>query len=218
VDGNGEFYFSEIKARIQIEHTLTEMMTRIDMVREQIRLAAGEPLGYRQEDVRLHGHAIMCRLQAEDPSRLHLPTPGRLRRVRLPGGPEIRVDTYTYCDADVSPYYEPLVAKLTVWGPDRPTSIQRLRRALEDFTIIGVPTNLPLLLHIIRTPSFIEGGYTTDFLNQAPQPSRLPQADITRRDLAIVAAIHYARRREAFNPQVPDEWATGWHQSSRRLS
>lgn len=218
VDEAGEFYFSEIKARIQIEHTLTEMMTRIDMVREQIRLAAGEPLGYRQEDVMSRGHAITCRLQAEDPSRLHLPTPGQLRRVRLPGGPEIRVDTYTYCDAHVSPFYEPLVAKLTVWGSDRPACIQRLRRALEDFTVIGVPTNLPLLLNVLRTPSFIEGRYTTDFLNQHPQPEQLPGENLTRRDLAIAAAIYYARRREAFNPQLPDQWATGWHQSSRRLS
>lgn len=218
VDDAGEFYFSEIKARIQIEHTLTEMMTRIDMVREQIRLAAGEPLGYRQDDIHMHGHTIMCRLQAEDPSRLHLPTPGRLQRVRLPGGPEIRVDTYTYCDADVSPYYEPLVAKLTVWGPDRQACIQRLRRALEDFTVIGVPTNLPLLMRVARTPSFVEGRYTTDLLNQPLQPDQFPEGGVTRRDLAVAAAIYYARRREAFNPQVPDQWASGWHQSSRQLS
>jgi acetyl-CoA carboxylase, biotin carboxylase subunit len=218
VDESGEFYFSEIKARIQIEHTLTEMMTRIDLVREQIRLAAGEELGYEQDDIANRGHAIMVRLQAEDPSRRNLPSPGRLRRVRLPGGPEIRVDTYTYCDADVPSYYEPLIAKLTVWGPDRPACVQRLRRALEDFTIIGVPTNLPFLMQLARTPAFVDGTYTTDLLNQLPEPVPLPDAEITRRDLAVAAAITYTRRREAFNPQMPDQWATGWHRAGRQLT
>jgi acetyl-CoA carboxylase, biotin carboxylase subunit len=218
VDESGEFYFSEIKARIQIEHTLTEMMTRIDLVREQIRLAAGEELGYEQDDIAPHGHAIMVRLQAEDPSRRNLPSPGRLRRVRLPGGPEIRVDTYTYCDSDVPSYYEPLIAKLTVWGSDRPACIRRLRRALEDFTVIGVPTNLPFLIQLARTPGFLEGRYTTDLLNQMNEPPPLPDFEQTRRDLAVAAAVVYTRRREAFNPQTPDQWATGWHQAGRQLT
>lgn len=217
VDGNGEFYFSEIKARIQIEHTLTEMMTRVDLVREQIRLAAGEPLGYAQEDIDIRGWAIMCRLQAEDPSRRYMPSPGRLRRVRLPGGPEVRVDTYLYCDSEVPPFYDPLIAKTTVWAPDRAAAIDRLRRALEDFAIIGAPTNLPLLMAILRAPDFVAGGYATDFLHKPLAAKPATDIEFLRRDLAVAAAIFYTRRHESFVPQLPEQWATGWHRTSRQI-
>lgn len=217
VDTAGEFYFSEIKARIQIEHTLTEMMTRIDLVREQIRLAAGEPLGYAQEDIDFRGWGIMCRLQAEDPSRRYMPSPGRLRRVRLPGGPEVRVDTYLYCDSEVPPYYDPLIAKTTVWAPDRPAAIDRLRRALEDFAIIGAPTNLPLLMAVLRAPAFISGDYATDLLHQPLTAKPATDIETLRQDLAVAAAIFYTRRHEAFAPEVPDQWASGWHRTSRHI-
>jgi acetyl/propionyl-CoA carboxylase alpha subunit len=217
VDQAGAFYFSEIKSRIQIEHTLTEVMTRLDLVREQIRLAAGEPLGYRQEDVASRGHAIMCRVQAEDPSRGYMPSPGHLQRVRLPGGPEVRVDTYLYCDSEVPPFYDPLIATTTVWAANRPAGVDRMRRALEDLTIIGAPTNLPLLLEILRTPAFVDGNYATDLLNR-PLAAR-PATDIEelRRDLAVTAAVLYARRHEALVPHTPDQLATGWHRASRQI-
>ena len=217
VDGAGDFYFSEIKARIQIEHTVTEMTTRIDLVREQIRLAAGEPLGYAQEDVSFQGWAITCRVQAEDPSRRYMPSPGHLRRVRLPGGPEVRVDTYLYCDSEVPPFYDPLIAKATVWASDRSTCIDRMRRALEDFAIIGAPTNLPLLMAIMRSPDFVDGRYATDFLHHPVVAKPATDVEALRRDLAVAAAVLYARRREAFVPQAPDQWATGWHRSSRHI-
>ncbi len=155
VDADGVFYFSEFKARIQIEHTLTEMLTGLDLVQLQLLMAAGEPLPLRQADVRLDGWALMCRLRAEDPTNNFLPSPGRLRRVRLPGGPDVRVDTYVYCHCDVPPAYDPLVAKVTVWAPDRPRAVERMRRALEDFTIIGPPTNLPLLTRVMHHPAFV---------------------------------------------------------------
>ncbi|MCL4805673.1 MAG: ATP-grasp domain-containing protein [Anaerolineae bacterium] len=217
VDETGEFYFSEIKARIQIEHTLTEMMTRLDLVREQIRLEAGEPLGYSQPDIEIRGWAITCRLQAEDPARRYMPSPGHLRHVRLPGGPEVRVDTYLYCDSEVPAFYDPLIAKVTVWAADRPACIDRMRRALEDFAIIGAPTNLPLLMSIMRSPGFVDGHYTTDFL--AGEVAAKPATDIedVRRDLAVIAAVLYSRHHEAFVPRLPDQWATGWHRSSRQI-
>ena len=217
VDASGDFYFTEIKARIQIDHTLAEMMTRIDLIREQIRLAAGEPLGYGQDDVTIHGWAIMCRLQAEDPSRRYLPSPGHLRRVRLPGGPEVRVDTYLYCDSEVPAFYDPLIAKTTVWATDRPAAIDRLRRALEDFAIIGAPTNLPLLMAILRAPAFVSGTYATDFLHQPLIAKPATDIEALRRDLAVAAAILYTRRHEAFMPEESGQWASGWHRASRHI-
>ncbi|WP_374688588.1 acetyl/propionyl/methylcrotonyl-CoA carboxylase subunit alpha [Promineifilum sp.] len=216
VDRAGQFYFSEVKARIQIAHTLAEMLAHIDLVREQIRLEFGEPLGYRQEDIVRRGHAIMCRVQAEDPFHRYLPAPGHLRQVRLPGGPEVRVDTYVYAGCDVSPHYDPLVAKVTAWGPDRDTCVNRMRRALEDFILIGAPSNLPLLLRILRDPTFLKGIYSTDFLSRLEE-APVPEFDRVQRDLAVAAAVLYVRRREVFNPQTPDQWATGWHRSSRKL-
>jgi acetyl/propionyl-CoA carboxylase alpha subunit len=217
VDESGAFYFSEIKARIQIEHTLTEMRTRLDLVREQVRLAAGEPLIISQDDLHLDGWAMMCRVQAEDPANAFLPSPGRLRRVRLPGGPEVRVDTYIYCQADIPAAYDPIVAKVTAWAPDREQCINRMRRALEDFTVIGTPTNLPFLLRIFHAPEFIGGRYTTDFLSHPFEETAPPEAAVTRRDLAVIAAVVYALRREAFNPKQPERVASAWHRDSRRL-
>ena len=217
VDDAGDFYFSEIKARIQIAHTLAEILARVDLVREQIRLAAGEALAYRQEDISRRGHAIMCRVQAEDPLNRYLPTPGRLRQVRLPGGAGVRVDTYVYSGADVPPHYDPLVAKVTVWADDRPAAIARMRRALEDLGLMGTPTNLPLLLRVLRDPAFVAGRYSTDLLSRLSAEVTEPDFERVRRDLAAAVAVLYARRREAFNPQSPDVWATGWHRSSRQI-
>lgn len=217
IDAEGQFYFSEIKARIQIVHTLTEMLTGLDLVEMQLRLAAGEALELQQDDVRLDGWAMMCRVRAEDPANGFLPSPGRLRRVRLPGGPDVRVDTYVYCQCDVPPDYDPLVAKLTVWAPDRSRAINRMRRALEDFTIIGPPTNLPLLTRVMHHPLFVAGDYTTDFLDQPLTGQATATDDRIRRDLAVAAAVAMVRRREAFQPQTPERLATGWHRASRRL-
>ncbi|MBP6016900.1 MAG: ATP-grasp domain-containing protein [Candidatus Promineofilum sp.] len=217
VDAAGEFYFSEIKSRIQIDHTLAEMMTRIDLIREQIRLAAGEALGYSQDDVAFRGWAMMCRVQAEDPARRYMPASGHLRRMRLPSGPEVRVDTYLYCDSEVPSFYDPLIAKATVWAIDRPACVDRLRRALEDFAVIGIPTNLPLLMEIMRTPAFVAGEYATDLLHQPLDTKPATDIAVLRRDLAAAAAVLYTRRHEASIPQTPDRWATGWHRTSRHI-
>lgn len=218
VDGEGQFYFSEIKARIQIEHTLTEMTTRIDLVREQIRLEAGEPLGYEQSDVLPRGWAMTCRVRAEDPARRYMPSPGHLRRVRLPGGPEVRVDTYLYCDSEVPSFYDPLIAKATVWAADRPACIDRMRRALEDLAIIGAPTNVPLLTAVLRSSAFVTGQYDTDFLRHPPETKPATDIGQLRRDMAAAAAVLFARRHESFVPQQPERWATGWHRTSRQLN
>lgn len=215
VNGDGTFYFSEIKARIQVEHPVTEMRANVDLVREQIRIAAGERLSLRQEDVRLSGWAILCRVNAEDPWENFMPSPGLLRRVRLPGGPAVRVDTYAYCGCSVPARYDPLIAKLTVWAADRETCVQRLRRALEDFTLIGTPTNLPLLQRILHSKDFIDGRYSTDFLVHPFGNGQAPQALL--QDLAVAAAVMFVQRNQRFNPSVPERLRSGWHRESRRL-
>jgi len=190
------------------------MMTRINLVEEQLRIAAGEPLRHTQADVRLDGWAMLCRIHAEDPWR-RLPSPGRLRRVRLPGGPEVRVDTYVYSECDVPDKYDPLIAKLTVWGADRARCLARARRAVEDLQLVGTPTNLPLLLHVLCAPEFADGRYDTSLLDAEFKCQ--PQHDTYYRDLAVIAAMLYVRRNQMFRPSVPVRALNAWHQDSRRL-
>jgi acetyl/propionyl-CoA carboxylase alpha subunit len=220
VDEAGRFYFTEIKARIQVEHPLTEMISRVDLVREQIRLAAGEPLGLEQRDVSLSGWAMLCRIRAEDPWRRFLPSPGRLQRVRLPAGPEIRLDTYVYGGCNIPAEYDSLIAKLTVWAPDRAMCVERMRRALEDLKVVGVPTNLPLLQQVLQAPEFAQQSYSTDFLDHsfvAGDHNRQVEPETHLRDLAVAAAVLYVRRNQLFRPSVPERLSSGWHQDSRRL-
>lgn len=216
VDQAGQFYFTEIKPRIQIEHPLTEMVSGIDLVREQIRLAAGEPLGYDQSAVHLHGWAIQSRISAEDPWRQYLPTPGHLQMVRLPGGPGVRVDTYVYSGCYIPAEYDPLVAKLITWGEDRPQCLMRMRQALREFQLTGTPTNLPLIWRILSQPDFVQGCYTTELLpgSAGEEPALDEQA---YRHLAAIAAVAYLRQRQVFRPLVPDRLLSGWHRESRRL-
>lgn len=214
IDTEGNFYFTEIKARIQVDHVLAEMMTRIDLVREQIRLAAGEPLRRTQDDIQLEGWSMMCRIHAEDPWR-KLPSPGQLRRVRAPGGPEIRVDTYVYSGCDVPAKYHSLIAKLAVWAEDRPQCLERIRRAIEDFQLVGTPTNLPLLQYVLCGDAFANGRYDTSLL--ARDFECMPQDDFYYRDLAVIAAMLYVRRNQMFHPTSPPRTRNGWHRDSRRL-
>jgi acetyl-CoA/propionyl-CoA carboxylase biotin carboxyl carrier protein len=155
---DGEYFFLEMNTRIQVEHTVTEMVTGLDLVRSQILIAAGEPLALRQEDVVMTGHAIECRINAEDPSNGFLPTPGRISSYREPGGPGVRVDSGVEAGADVVPHYDPLVAKLVVHGGDREHARQRMLRALDEFEIGGVQTLLGFHRALLRHPCFIEGG------------------------------------------------------------
>lgn len=219
VDKDGRFYFSEIKARIQVEHPLTEVLTRLDLVREQMRIAAGEPLPVSQEDVWLGGWAMMCRVRAEDPWHNYLPTPGEIDHMRLPGGPEVRVDTYVYGLAQVTAAYDPLIAKLTVWGKNRDVALRRMQRALEDFALTGIPTNLPFLQRVVNAPKFIAGNYDTHFRVDLFEDRDEPSAEALKnlRNLAVAAAVLYVRRNQMFNPQIAERLRGGWHRSSRRL-
>jgi acetyl/propionyl-CoA carboxylase alpha subunit len=215
MDEHGQFYFTEIKARIQMEHPVTEMVSQVDLVSAQIRIAANEPLTLKQENVQLRGSAMQCRINAEDPWRAYMPSPGHIQRLRLPAGPHVRVDTYAYSGCEVPARYDPVLAKVIVWGEDRDECARRMRRALEDFTAIGIPTNLPLHQRALSTPAFIQGEYTTDFFRHVIGGGEVSETYL--RDLAVAAAIAYAQRNLAFHPSSPERMQSGWHRASREL-
>ena len=162
---DGQFAFIEMNTRLQVEHPVTEMITGMDLVREQIRIAAGERLGYQQSDIKFHGHAIEVRVTAEDPENF-MPTPGRVSVFHAPGGLGVRVDSALYAGYLVPSHYDSMVAKLIVHAPDRLTAIARLRRALEEFAIMGIKTTIPLHQRIAADPSFIAGDYDIHWLER----------------------------------------------------
>ncbi|MCF8480275.1 MAG: acetyl-CoA carboxylase biotin carboxylase subunit [Rhodospirillum sp.] len=160
---DGEFYFIEMNTRLQVEHPVTEMITGLDLVREQIRVAAGAPLGYSQKDIRFEGHAIECRVNAEDPETF-APSPGRVTDFHQPGGMGVRVDSGLYQGVLVPPHYDSMVAKLIVHGANRNECLMRLRRALDEFVIEGIKTTLPLHRKLVQTKAFIDGAYNIHWL------------------------------------------------------
>jgi len=160
---DGQFAFIEMNTRLQVEHPVTEMVCGIDLVREQVRIAAGQPLGYTQSDVRFDGHAIECRINAEDPETF-MPTPGRVTAFHAPGGLGVRVDSALYAGYMVPPYYDSLIAKLIVHAPTRPEAIARMSRALTEFAVVGVKTTIPLHQRIMADPTFQAGEFTIHWL------------------------------------------------------
>ncbi|HET9640974.1 MAG TPA: acetyl-CoA carboxylase biotin carboxylase subunit [Allosphingosinicella sp.] len=162
---NGEFFFIEMNTRLQVEHPVTEYITGIDLVREQIRIAAGEPLSCTQDQVQFRGHAIECRINAEDPETF-APSPGTVKGFHAPGGMHVRVDSGLYVGYKVPPYYDSMIAKLIVYGSTRERCIMRLRRALEEFVIEGMKTTIPLHQKLINEPDFLAGNYTIKWLEE----------------------------------------------------
>jgi acetyl-CoA carboxylase biotin carboxylase subunit len=162
---DGQFAFIEMNTRLQVEHPVTEMVCGVDLVREQIRIAAGQPLGYGQKDITFSGHAIECRITAEDPETF-IPTPGRVTAFHAPGGLGVRVDSALYSGYVVPPFYDSMVAKLIVHAPDRAQAIARLRRSLAEFAVVGIKTTLPLHQRIVEDPEFRAGDYTIHWLER----------------------------------------------------
>ena len=160
------FYFMEMNTRIQVEHGVTELVTGVDLVRQQLRIASGLALRLRQEDVTLQGHAIECRINAEDPVQGFRPCPGRVDFLHFPGGPGVRVDSCLYSGCELSPYYDSMAAKILAYAPTRMETIRRMRRCLEEFTLEGFPTNAELSYQILYHPEFILGECTTAFLDE----------------------------------------------------
>jgi acetyl-CoA carboxylase biotin carboxylase subunit len=162
---DGHFAFIEMNTRLQVEHPVTEMVCTVDLVREQIRIAAGEKLGYGQSEIAFRGHAIECRITAEDPDTF-MPTPGMVSAFHAPGGLGVRVDSALYSGYKVPPYYDSLIAKLIVHAPTRADAIARMRRALAEFAVVGIKTTLPLHQRIIEAPEFLAGDYSIHWLER----------------------------------------------------
>ena len=167
LDKNGDFYFMEMNTRIQVEHPVTEMVTGIDLIKEQIRIAEGRELSFAQEDVRISGHAMECRINAEDPDKNFMPCPGRIAELHIPGGNGVRIDTALYQDYEIPPYYDSMLMKVIVHGRDRMEAINKMRSVLGEIIIDGVTTNLDFQYEIINNPDFNEGNISTHFIQDA---------------------------------------------------
>ena len=166
LDRSGEFYFMEMNTRIQVEHPVTEMITGIDLIAEQIRIAQGEKLQFTQSEIELRGHAIECRINAEDPDHNFRPSPGRISGYLPPSGPGVRMDSHVYTDYVIPPYYDSLIGKLIVWGHDRPAAILRMKRALRECAVTGLPTTINFHQRILETPEFQRGDIYTNFVDK----------------------------------------------------
>ncbi|MDX6590979.1 MAG: acetyl-CoA/propionyl-CoA carboxylase, biotin carboxylase, biotin carboxyl carrier protein [Gaiellales bacterium] len=177
LDRDGTYYFLEMNTRLQVEHTVTEMVTGIDLVREQLRIAAGEPLGFSQDGVELRGHSIQCRINAEDPMRDFVPTPGRITRYREPSGPGVRVDSGVVEGSTISELYDPMIAKLVVWDADRDLARRRMLRALSEFEIGGVKSLIPIHKAIMEHPEFAAGGTLREFVEGGGYARHVASAD-----------------------------------------
>jgi acetyl-CoA carboxylase biotin carboxylase subunit len=176
VDRDGNFYFIEINCRIQVEHPVTEVLTGVDLVAMQMRIAAGEPLGMTQADIAFRGHAIEFRINAEDPEHEFRPSAGVVERYHAPGGPGVRVDSHLFTGYEVPPYYDSLLGKLIVWGPDRPSAIARGRVALEELVIDGLVTNVSIHQALLANETFLEGKMTTNLLDRVGSAAFLAAA------------------------------------------
>jgi acetyl/propionyl-CoA carboxylase alpha subunit len=207
------FYFLEINARLQVEHTVTEMVTGADLVGLQLAIAAGDALPIRQEDVRLAGHALECRVSAEDVEEGFLPWAGRVGEVVLPGGPGVRIDGALLPGMEISRFYDPLLAKIVAWAPSRDAAIATMAAALRETIITGVPTTIPFHLWALAHPAFASGDYGTEFVDtewpERPQPNRR---------LAALAAAVLAYEQEQRVPLLPPQppASPAWIQAARR--
>ena len=208
-------YFLEMNTRLQVEHPVTEMVTGLDLVQRQIRIAAGEPLDLRQDEIVQRGHAIECRIYAEDPDAGFLASPGRILALRTPGGPGIRDDSGVYQGFTVPIDYDPLLSKLIAWGETREQAIARLRRALGEYRVLGLRTTLPFFERVMRHPDFLRGEFDTSFVQTAmaaSAPAVLPA------DVAIAAAVisaFRARKARALRLATDAPSSSPWRQQAR---
>ncbi len=215
VDRERNFYFLEMNTRLQVEHPVTELVTGRDLVKDQLRIAAGEKLGFGQDDVALHGWAIECRINAEDPFASFIPSPGKVVGLRAPGGPWVRDDTGIYAGCTIPRFYDTLMAKLIVWGPDRDAAIARMTRALGEYKVAGVQTTIPILERIVRHPDFVAGRLSTGFMERLLAADK-PQAAGRHRTIALIAAAVAAYERAGRPaPTAPPAAPSGWRQALR---
>ena len=171
VDDDNNFYFMEMNTRIQVEHPVTEMVTGVDLIAEQIKIAGGDNLEFTQDDIQLNGHAIECRINAEDPSHNFRPSPGKITGWLPPGGPGVRVDSHVYTGYEIPPFYDSLIGKLIVWGKDRNTAIKRMNRALNECAVTGIPTTINFHLSLLNKRKFMEGKVHTKYVEEELLPN-----------------------------------------------
>jgi acetyl-CoA carboxylase biotin carboxylase subunit len=210
----GDFYFLEMNTRLQVEHPITEMVTGIDLARAQLRIAGGEPLWFGQGDIRQRGHAIECRVYAEDPADNFSPAPGPIRGLREPGGPWVRVDSGVYAGYEVPIHYDPMISKLICWGADRDEAISRSIRALREYRVRGIRTSIPFFVELLRDPEFVAAHYSTGFLS-AERLAKLC-ASARHDDIAVIAAA-LARYESDSKPAraATAEKESAWKRSGR---
>ncbi|MGB9837940.1 acetyl-CoA carboxylase biotin carboxylase subunit [Methanothermobacter sp.] len=187
---NGDFYFLEMNTRIQVEHPITEVITGVDLVKEQIRVASGEELSCRQEDITIRGHAIECRINAEDPLSDFAPNPGKITGYRSPGGIGVRVDSGVYMNYEIPPFYDSMISKLIVWGMDRQEAINRMRRALSEYIILGVRTTIPFHKAIMKNEAFQRGELHTHFVDEYRRGIEAEMQKIVKEDQEMVERLH----------------------------
>nr|ALS89243.1 accC: acetyl-CoA carboxylase, biotin carboxylase [uncultured bacterium] len=213
-DLDKSFYFLEMNTRLQVEHPVTELVTGMDLVREQINVAWGEKLSFTQDDVSLTGHAIECRVYAEDPENNFLPSPGTITRLRLPQGPGVRDDGGVYEGSEVSIYYDPMISKFAVYGRDRAEAIDRMRRALAEYEIGGIKTTLGFFREIMEDEEFIAGKLDTGFIGRFNERKKVAEPNREVKDMAVIAAALAFTAPKAATP-VASKQSSKWAMNGR---
>ena len=216
LDPRGNFYFLEMNTRLQVEHPVTELVDGIDLVKEQIRIAAGETLSWRQDEVRMRGAAIECRIYAEDPANNFFPSPGLITGLQAPSGPGIRLDSGVYAGWRVPLEYDPLLTKLAVWGRDRSEAMARLRRALGEFEVQGIRTNIPFFRRVLEHPDFVAGRMDTGFIDRVLAAGLMEEEPPSEEEehVALLAALLDAERNSGSKP-ASSMASNGWKQAGR---
>jgi acetyl/propionyl-CoA carboxylase alpha subunit len=215
VDKEKNFYFLEMNTRVQVEHPVTELVTGVDIVQEQLRIARGRKLRYNQTDIKMSGWAIECRINAEDPYNNYLPSTGTITTIRLPTGPGVRVDTGVYPGYEVTPYYDSMISKLVCYGETRGEAVLRMRRALEEYRIMGVKTNIPFHQHMMSSHRFLSGQFDTNFVEERFSMSERGEHEAL--EAAILATVVAHRQgQQASQIVAPGERdTTNWKWLSR---
>ncbi len=219
LDPQGNFYFLEMNTRLQVEHPVTELATGIDLVKEQVRITAGQALEWRQEDVQMRGTAIECRIYAEDPANNFFPSPGRITRLQVPAGPGVRRDSGVYEGWQVPLEYDPLLSKLAVWAPDRAEAIARLQRALGEYEIQGIQTNIPFFRRVLEHPDFVAGRLDTGFIDRVLAAGLMEEEPPSEEEeaAALLAALLDAERNGGAKRATATA-GNGWKQAGRRAA
>jgi acetyl-CoA carboxylase, biotin carboxylase subunit len=221
-DATHEFYFLEMNTRLQVEHPVTELVTGLDLVREQLLVATGKPLSFKQEDISWRGQAIECRIYAEDPANNFFPCPGTITQLQEPSGPGIRIDSGVRRKSEVSIYYDPMIAKLVVWGRNRPEAIERLKRALDEYEISGITTTLSFFREVVKDDEFISGHLDTGFIarfnsrREASLPAPPPTEEV---DMALIAAaLEFLKQERQTSIQAISHVSSRWKMSGRNAA